>query len=55
MVALLERLGILSKPPASEVTPKQVEQDTLTPDQIAYLHELANERRRAWMAHKRES
>jgi hypothetical protein len=54
MVALLQRLGILSKPPASEA-PKQVEQerDTLSPDQVAYLHELAEERRQAWMAHQR--
>jgi hypothetical protein len=55
MVALLQRLGILSSPPAC-AAPKQVEQDnTLTQDQIAYLHEIAAERRQAWMAHKREA
>jgi hypothetical protein len=27
----------------------------LTPDQIAYLHELAEERRRAWMEAAREA
>lgn len=57
MVALLQKLGWISEAPACEVAPKQVEKnsDTLTPDQIAYLHGLAAERRQAWMAHKRAS
>lgn len=55
MVALLEKLGWVSSRPACEEAPKQADKDTLTPDQIAYLHELAEERRQAWMAHKREA
>jgi hypothetical protein len=63
MVALLQRLGIVSTAPEQSAAAKRNataafeshDKDTLTQDQIAYLHELAEERRRAWMAQKNAS
>jgi hypothetical protein len=55
MVALLRKLGILPTP--APVMPREPEdtRDDLTMDQIAYLHELADERRRIWLEATRAS
>ena len=55
MVALLKRLGLLSSPPNIDPAPVEDCTGDLTADQIAYLHELADDRRRAWLEAKRES
>ncbi len=54
MVALLKRLGLLSSPPPADPAPIVDCAGDLTPDQIAYLHELAEDRRRVWLEAKRE-
>jgi len=61
MVALLQRLGILSSPqPMADCNGFERDRDAgsypenLTKDQINYLHEIADERRRAWMAQKQK-
>jgi hypothetical protein len=54
MVALLQRLGLLPhRPQHQPVPPAEDNTDDLTPDQIAYLHELAAERRKAWLEAER--
>lgn len=53
MVALLKRLGLLRTPPNQPPVPPVDNEGDLTPDQIAYLHELAEERRKVWLEAKR--
>jgi hypothetical protein len=59
MVALLQRLGLLSPPPpCDEVVIRGRDAvgsypGELTKDQVSYLHEVADERRRVWKEHDR--